>query len=240
MSLPFFYHDHSDPSQTDWLLGEDSSRHIVQVLRMQAGDRLLLTNGKGDQWTVEIRDAHKKHCRVQVEDHRQLPRSERRLTLGVGLLKNASRMEWLLEKATEMGVHRIVPLITHRTVKEKFRLDRMQGILVSAMLQSQQCWMPELPEPMPLSDFWKQSFLEPVAARYIAHCLPEPRQAWWSQPLSAKGDALLLIGPEGDFTPEEIEDALAAGAIPVSLGSNRLRTETAAMAAVAGFYLAGE
>lgn len=207
---------------------------------MQVGDRLLLTNGKGNQWTVVIRDAHKKHCRVQVEEQQQVPRSDRRLTLAVGMLKNASRMEWLLEKATEMGVHRIVPLITQRTVKEKFRMDRMQGILVSAMLQSQQCWMPELWEPLPLSDLWKQPFLEPVVARYIAHCLPELRQPWWAQPLSSKGDTLLLIGPEGDFTPEEIGAAIAAGAIAVSLGNNRLRTETAAMAAVAGFYLAGE
>ncbi|MCR6719126.1 MAG: 16S rRNA (uracil(1498)-N(3))-methyltransferase [Chitinophagaceae bacterium] len=218
-------------------LDENSSRHIAQVLRMQAGERLQLTNGEGVLLTAVITDAHKKHCQVRIEETQTFPVAARQLTLCVSLLKNAARIEWLLEKATEMGVHRIVPLLTHRTVREKFRMDRMQGILTSAMLQSQQCWLPQLKEPVVFEDLFNQPYIKSIPHRFIAHCIPGGREEWIHQSLAEKAEAMILIGPEGDFTPGEIKEAIAQGCKAVALGPNRLRTETAAMAAVAGYYL---
>lgn len=205
---------------------------------MQPGEQLQLTNGEGALLTARIIDAHKKHCRVQVESTEITPQTTRKLTLAVALLKNTARTEWLLEKATEMGVHRIVPLLTHRTVREKFRMDRMKGILVSAMLQSQQSWLPEISEPVLFDKLFDQPFIQPIPNRFVAHCLPEGKSEWLGKPLADLNEVLILIGPEGDFTPEEIDAAIKAGCEPVALGNNRLRTETAAMVAVAGFYLA--
>ena len=204
---------------------------------MGAGDRLQLTNGEGAMVVCELTGARKNQCRVKPGEVKLEPPRPRRLTLGVALLKNAARVEWLLEKTTEMGVHRIVPLLTHRTIREKFRIDRMKAILVSAMLQSQQSWLPELTEPVSFDALFKQSFIPSITHRYIAHCLPNRREEWMAQDLAVQNDVMILIGPEGDFTPEEIETAIGHGCRPVALGPNRLRTETAAMAAVAGYYL---
>ncbi|MFN4314441.1 MAG: RsmE family RNA methyltransferase [Chitinophagaceae bacterium] len=237
MALPFFYHPFSDSPKGELQLEEDSSRHIAQVLRMREGEQMMLTNGQGSRLTATLTESHKKHCRVQVNQEERVQANSHRLTLAVGMLKNASRMEWLLEKATEMGVHRIVPLETQRTIREKFRQDRMQGILISAMLQSQQCWLPILSAPTSYSTLWQQDFVAAADSRFIAHCLPAPKENWGSVAAQTSADTLLCIGPEGDFTESEIEEALAAGATAISLGENRLRTETAAMAAVACFYL---
>lgn len=239
MSLPFFYHPFQNNAGSELVLGEDSSRHIVQVLRMQPGEKLLLTNGLGSRLTVQLADAHKKHCRVIIESEVLDPPAERKLTLAVGMLKNASRLEWLLEKATEMGVAGIIPLDTERTIREKFRYDRMQSILISAMLQSQQSWLPRLWEPVSFKHIWQLEEIVQLKSRFIAHCAEGEKSSWFQQSANANGHCLLLIGPEGDFSEKEIEDSIAAGAQPVSLGQNRLRTETAAMAAVAAFYLAG-
>lgn len=238
--MAFFYHSFADPAPDELQLDEDSSRHIAQVLRMQAGDSFQLTNGRGSLLDVELLEAHKKHCRVKKVAAQNIPAPVRRLTLAVALVKNTARYEWLLEKATEMGLYRIVPLLTHRTVREKFRRDRMEGILVSAMLQSQQVWLPDLREPCNFSDFFEQDFITPHSHCYIAHCQPGNRQAWLETNANASDEKIILIGPEGDFTEEEISLALAKGAIPVTLGANRLRTETAALAAMAGFYLQGD
>lgn len=238
--MALFYHSFADPAPDELQLDEDSSRHIAQVLRMQAGDALQLTNGRGSLLEVELQEAHKKHCRVRILKRQNYPPASRRLTLAVALVKNAARYEWLLEKATEMGLYRIVPLLTQRTVREKFRRERMEGILVSAMLQSQQVWLPELRDPCSFEEFFEQDFIHSHSTCYIAHCQPGNRQLWLQASPKKVEEKIILIGPEGDFTEEEISMALAKGAIPVTLGANRLRTETAALAAMAGFYLQGE
>ena len=207
---------------------------------MQVGDSLQLTNGRGSLLEAELREAHKKHCRVRILGRQNHPPASRRLTLAVALVKNAARYEWLLEKTTEMGLYRIVPLLTQRTVREKFRRERMEGILVSAMLQSQQVWLPELREPCSLDHFFEQDFIHSASTCYIAHCQPGNRQSWLQVSPKGAEEKIILIGPEGDFTEEEISMAITKGAIPVTLGANRLRTETAALAAMAGFYLQGE
>lgn len=190
---------------------------------MEKGEQLHLTNGQGMLYTAAITDPHKKKCTVQLISQQEFDRPPVRVSIAISPLKNVSRMEWFLEKATEIGVAEIIPLLCQRTEKQHFRHDRMQQILVSAMLQSQQVWLPELRELLP---FPEVITLEGYDRRWIAHCLPESRQS-----LSAHRDAtarqILLIGPEGDFTPEEIHQALQKGFAPVTLGDNRLRTETA-------------
>lgn len=227
MNLPFFYVETYLPSSDQLELDEDTSRHVVQVLRMQEGEQLHLTDGKGNLLKASIIHAHKKHARVQVLQREQQPAPAQRLAIGISLLKNASRFEWFLEKATEIGVTEIFPLICTRTEKERFRFDRMKGILVSAILQSQQCWLPVLHEPAELDQLLAKDTLAGYTDKFIAHCLAEKQRI----PLPVSADAAILIGPEGDFTAEEIEAALGRQFVAVSLGNNRLRTETAGMVA---------
>ena len=115
---------------------------------MKEGEKLNLTDGKGNLITAEITDDHKKHCSVKIIDSRLTTHDSRKVTIAISLLKNTNRFEWFLEKATEIGVSEIIPLICERTEKQKFRYDRMKGICISAMLQSQQCWLPVLHEPI--------------------------------------------------------------------------------------------
>lgn len=222
--LPFFYTPvlNSGPLTLD----EDTSRHVTGVLRMGAGARLMLTDGKGGRAGAVVQDPHRKRCTVEVGEVVREAALAPRVVIAISLVKNPSRFEWFLEKAAEIGVSEILPLICARTEKEKFRDDRLRSILQSAMLQSQQCWMPELHAPAPFSDILHRY---PSADRFIAHCLPEERTSLTAA-LQAGRDRFLLVGPEGDFTPEEIEAATGAGFRPVSLGPTRLRTETAGLA----------
>ncbi|MDF2383785.1 16S rRNA (uracil(1498)-N(3))-methyltransferase [Nostoc ellipsosporum NOK] len=221
MQLPFFYIP-DDTSAQEITLGEDTSRHIVQVLRMKTGEQLNLTDGKGQLITASITFDHKKHCKVAVINRSLEPEMRPRTSIAISLLKNPSRFEWFLEKATEIGIREIIPLLSARTEKDKFRTDRMQTICISAMLQSRQCWLPLLHEPTSFGQVIQQAS-QPL--KFIAHCEDRPRQPLWQQDRSE--DMLLLIGPEGDFTTTEIDQALEAGFTPVTLGATRLRTETA-------------
>lgn len=241
MALPFFYTPTYDPASPEITLDEDNSRHIIQVLRMHPGEALQLTNGKGTLLTAVIVDDHKKKCRVSVQSATTTPAPATRVTIAISPLKNASRFEWFLEKATEIGVSTIIPLLCERTERQSIRTDRLRNILVSAMLQSQQAWMPELPEPIPYAQVIREAAAD--SQRLIAHCLEAPRATTDLATLVHEGEATLtqedrssanteiLIGPEGDFSPKEVDMALTAGYLPVSLGRNRLRTETAGVVA---------
>src|SRR6185295_1150290 len=132
MALPFFYIAEYNSSQKQIVLDEETSKHIVQVLRMKKGELLNLTDGKGNLLNAEISDDHKKHCEVKITDSRLTIHDSRKITVAISLLKTSNRFEWFLEKATEIGIHEIIPLICKRTEKQKFREDRMQNILISA------------------------------------------------------------------------------------------------------------
>src|SRR5258708_30929828 len=173
MALPFFYSASFDPQRAELMLDEDNSRHIVQVLRMQRGDQLQLTDGRGNLLTTTILDDHKKKCRVQILTVTQQPPRERNVSIALSLLKNASRFEWFLEKATEIGVSEIIPLLCERTERSHFRYDRMNSILISAMLQSQQTWLPLLHEPTKFDDLVSKQF----DLKFIAHCEEENKQS---------------------------------------------------------------
>jgi len=226
MALAFFYLSEYNPGDVEIVLDEDNSRHMIQVLRMQKGQQLQLTDGRGRLLTATIVDDHKKKCKVRVDDLLQMPARAKKITIGMALLKNASRYEWFLEKATEIGVEGIIPLLSDRTEKQHFRQDRMQNILVSAMLQSQQVWLPQLYPPTRVEEVIREAKQE---HRLIAHCL----EGEGKQTLPEGDEQLILIGPEGDFTKGEIDIALEHGFLPVTLGETRLRTETAGVVAAA-------
>lgn len=227
MSVPFFYEPTLATGLTSFTLSEESSKHCVQVLRMQEGARIDLTNGRGQIFEASITIAHKKNTIVRIQSEKTIPPSTQKITLGISLLKNAVRLEWLLEKATEMGTHTIVPLICERTIHERFKTERMQNILQSAMVQSQQAWLPILSTPTKFEDFIN-TYSAPQ--QYIAHC--EDGQKISIKELTPSNDCILLIGPEGDFSPKEIEVALSLQYQAIELGPTRLRTETAGIFAL--------
>ncbi|HMU45328.1 MAG TPA: RsmE family RNA methyltransferase [Chitinophagaceae bacterium] len=228
MALPFFYIN-SFNGEEFITLDEDTSRHIVQVLRMDAGEQLNLTDGKGTIWASEISEPHKKNCQVKVISSSYKDPALRNVTIAISLLKNTNRFEWFLEKATEIGISEIIPLICERTEKEKFRWDRMNTICISAMLQSQQCWLPVLHEPIQFGDLVMRQF--DTTERFIAHCEEGDKKPLPHIQITKSSNHLIVIGPEGDFTKEEIDLALQNNFSPVSLGENRLRTETAGVVA---------
>lgn len=270
MALPSFYIPAYNAGQQELTLDEDNSRHVIQVLRMKPGEPVQVTDGRGHLLEGTIIEAHKKQCRVAIRTTHNVPPPSSNVTIAISPLKNASRFEWFLEKATEIGVSAIIPLICERTERQQIRPDRLRNILVSAMLQSQQAWLPVLPEPQAFSQVVATlpptaqagpaapAVTEAAGLRLIAHCLEAPRATATlaeivrerlaagvagtrlSTPgmiqagpavIPAAPGTLILIGPEGDFTLKEVETALAAGYLPVSLGQNRLRTETAGVVA---------
>ncbi len=230
MTIPFFYIPSYDPQQTAVTLDEVNSKHAIQVLRSKKGDAIALTDGQGHLLRGVISEDHRKACVVQIESVELTPAPAAPVLLAVSPLKNTSRFEWLLEKVTEMGVHRIIPLRCERTEKEKLRVDRLRSVLISALLQSRQCWLPILEEPRSFSQLSQWAAL--ADHRCIAYCgesVKTPLADWHP----GRGSTLVCIGPEGDFTPKEHAQAVAAGFTTVQLGDHRLRTETAAMVAVA-------
>src|SRR6188508_2182432 len=194
MALPFFYIADFNSSQKEIVLDEDTSRHVVQVLRMKEGEKLNLTDGKGNLITAEVIDAHKKHCSVKIIDSQLTIQDSRKVTIAISLLKNTSRFEWFLEKATEIGISEIIPLICERTEKQKFRLDRMKTICVSAMLQSQQTWLPVLHEPKQFNHLAIEQFDD--QQKFIAHC-EESDQKNSLSTFQSFNHSTILIGPEG-------------------------------------------
>lgn len=236
--LAFFFHDAPLlPGRTLDLDG-DTVKHVVLVLRKKVGDLIGLSNGKGTMATCEIIATSKKNCTVRILEAKTSKPKNPSLTLVVAFTKNSSRNEWLLEKATELGVSTIYPLISERTERERFRADRARNILISAMLQSQQSYLPELAQATDWKTIMQRSDQIPV--RLLAHCDPQFMRTQISEALPPGKDCLIFIGPEGDFSPEEINEMSAAGFTGVSLCSQRLRTETAAMAACAYFNLRNE
>ncbi|WP_276485289.1 RsmE family RNA methyltransferase [Paraflavitalea pollutisoli] len=231
MSLPIFYIESAAAIHQIMTLPEEASKHIIQVLRKHVGDQVQLTDGLGNLLTAEIVDDHKKKCSVRIVDAHYTAPAARTITVAISLLKNASRIEWFLEKVTEIGVQAIIPLICERTEREHFRHDRMNSILISAMLQSQQSWLPILHQPVGYEQLFRLEEVMKHEQKLIAHCLESNRKELREEAQRAAGSQLILIGPEGDFTPAEIDLALQHEFTPVVMGHNRLRTETAGVVA---------
>ena len=229
MPLPFFYTDEIKTSATQFVLNEETSRHVVQVLRMQHGEYLLLTDGNGNLFNAEIIDDSRKKCAVKILSVSTQPPPTKKNTVAISLVKNSTRFEWFLEKATELGVSEIFPLLCSRTEKQFFRHDRMKNIVISAMLQSQQTWLPVLNEPIKFTALLHTSTAQ---QKFIAHCEEENLKESLVSKLTFKStQRIILIGPEGDFTKDEITQALQNNYVAVALGNTRLRTETAGVVA---------
>lgn len=227
MSVPYFYEAQLIGNASIFVLSEESSKHCVQVLRMKVGDRLDITNGMGQLFEASIQLADKKNTSVQILSAKTFAASAQKIILGISLLKNVARLEWLFEKATEMGVHSIIPLICDHTIHERFKTERMHHILQSAMIQSQQVWLPLLSEPILFDKFINTYKAD---QQLIAHCAPAEKINIKSLPV--KDECILLIGPEGDFSSGEIQKALSHNYQAIHLGPTRLRTETAGLFAL--------
>lgn len=207
---------------------EDEARHCIQVLRKKAGDEIRFTDGKGMWYEGQILEAGKRvlHARIVRSWPEEQPAPP--IHLAVAPTKNIDRYEWFLEKATEFGVKEITPLICEHSERKKLRPERLERILVAAMKQSLRATKPILNELLPIEHLLRQP--NQPKQRFIAHChsdgLPHLIQT-----MSGGSETLILIGPEGDFSPQEVAAALKHGFVEISLGAARLRTETAAIAA---------
>ncbi|MEO9022231.1 MAG: RsmE family RNA methyltransferase [Ginsengibacter sp.] len=227
MALPLFFEENLSADK-QFTVSEKSSKHIVQVLRMQSGDQVTLVNGKGMVLTAEILLADKKNTSVQIVKEEFFPHPTPSITIALSLIKNTSRFEWFIEKATEIGVSAIIPLLCKRTEKTHFRKERITSVMISAMLQSKQAWLPQLTDPQKITDVIKR---EEYDQKYIAHCEEEKKRELKNISVDHSLSKIILIGPEGDFTMEEIQSSIQQNYIPVSLGATRLRTETAGVVA---------
>lgn len=227
MQLPYFYIEEKI-STSQGVLNEETSKHVSQVLRMQRGDKLQLTDGKGVLQTAAIIEPHKKHTAVKILESEIFPSPKHKIVIGISPLKMISRFEWFLEKATELGVTEIIPLKCERTERQQFRHERMQHILIAGMIQSRQVWLPQFAE---IQKFEQVVIKNQFPNKYIAHCVDKPKPSFAESLQKASGDRIVLIGPEGDFSSKEIELAESNNFIGVSLGSTRLRTETAGLTA---------
>ena len=214
-----------------YTLGEDESKHCVRVLRLVEGDHLHLTDGRGDMHLCEVVDAHPKRCTVRViSTEHEFEKMPYRLTMAVAPTKNIERFEWFLEKATEVGVSEFIPLETAHSERRTIKLEREQKVVTSAVKQSLKAYHPELKD---MTEFRKVIDMPFEGRRFIAHCGEAVKGKLYLPKAIAAGESvMILIGPEGDFSPEEVAAAVERGFEEITLGHQRLRTETAAVVAV--------
>lgn len=215
-------------------LPDEEAHHAVHVLRIQPGSRILLADGRGTTALADVLEAGKRGCVVSVTE-RTTHAAERsaRIHIAVAPTKQNDRSEWFVEKAVEIGVDRITPLVTARTERSKLRIDRLDRVAISAMKQSQRAWLPTIDELTPLDELLQR---ELPTQRYFGWC--EGEHTSLMHGYSGHADSLVLVGPEGDFTNTEADALRERHFKAVSLGSARLRTETAALAACTWMSLA--
>lgn len=208
-----------DILETAKLPAEDSG-HAVRVLRRRVGDEVEVVDGRGGLYICRL-------VTVQVVERRELPKVWKpNITVAVAPTKHNDRMEWLVEKLVEIGVDRIVPVRCERSERKEIKTERLQKIAVAAMKQSLKAVLPCIDDTTPLSSFLKEDF---AGERFVGYCDAATERRLLATAYTPGTDVAILIGPEGDFSPAEIQSAIAAGFVPVTMGDNRLRTETAAL-----------
>ncbi|MCB0445073.1 MAG: 16S rRNA (uracil(1498)-N(3))-methyltransferase [Gelidibacter sp.] len=225
--MQLFYNPHIAETTTQITFDKEESKHIVKVLRKNVGDTLYITNGKGFLFIAEITLADIKNCLANITSKTLQPKHNYHLHLAVAPTKMNDRYEWFLEKATEIGIDSITPIICSHSERKVVKTDRFEKIIQAAMKQSLQCHLPTLNEPIAFQKFIEQSF---IGQKFIAHCEETDKKSLKNE-LKAHQNITVLIGPEGDFSVKEIETAIKNNFIPVTLGTTRLRTETAAIVA---------
>lgn len=227
--MQLFYSPEINSETVSFSFDKEESRHIVRVLRKKEKDIIHLTNGKGFLFEGEIISALEKKCEVKIMSSTFFEPTNYELHLVVAPTKMNDRYEWFLEKATEIGVSEITPIICEHSERKEIKPERFEKILLSAMKQSLQYYLPKLNPATRFSDFIKK---ENGGQLFVAHCVETDKKEL-AKEAQAKGKITILIGPEGDFSEKEISLALTNRYIPVSLGNTRLRTETAAVYASA-------
>ena len=225
--MQIFYHPGIDETSSFFSFDTAASKHLIKVMRKQTGDVIRVTNGRGWHFTAELVDPDPKKCTLKVNEATQQNTRNYTLHLAVAPTKMNDRYEWFLEKAVEIGVDEITPVICHHSERKHSKPERFRRIIISAMKQSLQYQLPKLRDAVTFEDFIRQPF---NGQRFIAHCKDSERDALHHK-ASANRAITVLIGPEGDFSEAELRLAVEKGFIPVSLGQTRLRTETAAVVA---------
>ena len=224
-------------SGNTYTLDETESKHCVRVLRLEKGDEITLVDGRGGWFTAEIADPNPKRCAVNViKSELNFGQRNFQVQVAIAPTKNIERIEWFLEKATEIGIDRVTPLLCRYSERKEIKSERLEKVMVSAMKQSLKAYLPQLDELTKFNDFISQPF---TGQKFIAHCEEQHRELL-KNAIKLDGNYLILIGPEGDFSSEEIRMAIDAGFIPVRLGDSRLRTETAGVVACHTFNLLNE
>ena|SRR5690606_7962563 len=228
--MQLFYHPELDTNTTQVTFSKEESKHIIKVLRKKPGDILDITNGRGKFFKAEITDENSNKCTVQVVSKETKDPLPYTLHMAVAPTKLNDRYEWFLEKATEIGVTEITPIICERSERTKINRERFEKIIHSAAKQSLKAYFPKINQATDLNSFLKQNTTSNVG-KYIAHCM-ETAKDDLSKVVAGQNHLIILIGPEGDFSESEIAQALKQNYTAVSLGNSRLRTETAALVAV--------
>ncbi len=225
--MQLFYNPRLDNSAAQFTLSQEESKHVVKVLRKKEGDILHITNGKGYLFEAKIIVADAKKCKAEIVNTVKKHRKMYWFHLVVAPTKMNERFEWFLEKATEIGVHEITPIICDNSERKVIKIARMEKVIQSAMKQSLQAFLPKLNAPISYKEFMNKPH---EGLLFIAHCENEEKLDL-KRRVAPDKDVTVLIGPEGDFSKQEIKQAYEKGFLPVSLGENRLRTETAAIVA---------
>ncbi|MFH4968227.1 16S rRNA (uracil(1498)-N(3))-methyltransferase [Gaetbulibacter sp. M240] len=222
----FFTSDIHENSDT-FSFNKDESRHIIKVLRKSKGDQLNITNGRGWLFEAKIIQPDQKQCVVSLISKTKQPPRPYQVHLAVAPTKMNDRFEWFLEKATEIGIDRITPLLCERSERRVIKKERYEKVIQAATKQSLHFFMPELDDLTSFNDFVKENI---KGEKFIAHCEEKDKKSL-KEIIQPNTDVTILIGPEGDFSSREIESAIKNGFKPVTLGDTRLRTETAAIVA---------
>ena len=223
--MQLFYFSAIDETTTTFSFDKDESKHIVKVLRKQEGDSLMVTNGKGLLWNTKITLASPSKCTVICEALETFTPPKKTVHLAVAPTKMMDRMEWLIEKATEVGLSSFTPLLCSHSEREVIKMERLEKIALSAMKQSNQYYLPQMNPMISFEKFVTQARL---GGKFIAHC-EENHKVSFEKEVGLFNEMTILIGPEGDFSTKEIQLALDHGFQAVALGQTRLRTETAAL-----------
>lgn len=220
-----------DITPPEYTLCEEESKHCIRVLRLAEGDPLHITDGRGTMYECRIVAADARRCTVRVvAAHEEFEKMPYRLIMAVAPTKNIDRFEWFLEKATEIGVSEIIPLECDHSERRSIKTERETKVITAAVKQSLKAYHPRLHGLTTFSEALAMPF---EGRRFIAHCdTPVGEKLYLPDTLEAGGSAMIFIGPEGDFSPAEIARAVGAGCTEITLGQQRLRTETAAVVAV--------
>ena len=216
-------------NQNEYALCDEESFHAVKVLRLKEHDAVYLIDGVGGFYYARIVEANHKKCTVSVyQTIKEYGKRNYQLTIGIAPTKSIDRFEWFLEKATEIGVDRIIPFVSQQSERKVIKTDRLIKIIKSAMKQSKQAYLPELDELCKFDELIGTNY---TCKKFIAHCF-DGDKPYLTEVLQTTEDVIILLGPEGDFTTEEVKSANNQGFKNITLGNNRLRTETAGIVAV--------